>query len=131
MNGLGLDAARGPVIAPKTSMAGASRDAGYLLRFRMASASGRPEYSPLPWATRRRFDPSSSPSATELGSQPLGLVDLAQNTQQTETFSYKDRTGDCRRDGNLLLETAFFSKASYYVILVQFRKVKRESRISR
>jgi hypothetical protein len=29
------------------------------------------------------------------------------------------------------LETAFFSKASYYVILVQFRKVKRESRISR
>jgi hypothetical protein len=70
-------------------------------------------------------------SATELGSQPLGLVDLAQNTQQTETFSYKDRTGDCRRNGNLLLETAFFSKASYYVILVQFRKVKRESRISR
>ena len=64
MNGLGLDAVRGPVIAPKTSMAGASRDAGYLLRFRMASASGRPEYSPLPWAARRRLDPSSSPSAS-------------------------------------------------------------------
>jgi hypothetical protein len=25
-------------------------------------------------------------SATDLGSQPLSLVDLAQNTQQTETF---------------------------------------------
>ena len=61
MNGLGLDAARGPVIAPKTSMAGASRDAGYLLRFRMASASGRPEYSPLPWAARRRWIPVPLP----------------------------------------------------------------------
>jgi len=32
MNGLGLDAAGGAFIAPKTSMAGASRVAGYLLR---------------------------------------------------------------------------------------------------
>jgi hypothetical protein len=32
MNGLGLDAAGGPFIAPKTSMAGASRVTGYLLR---------------------------------------------------------------------------------------------------
>jgi hypothetical protein len=39
-----------------------------------------------PCFMRRRFDPSSSPSATDLGSQPLSLVDPAQNTQQTETF---------------------------------------------
>jgi hypothetical protein len=31
-----------------------------------------------------------------------------------------DRTGDYRRDGNLRLETTFFSKASYFAVLVQF-----------
>ena len=61
---------------------------------------------------------SDTLSATDLRSQPLSLVDLAQNPQQTETFWDKDRTGDCQRDGNLRLETAFFSKASYFFILV-------------
>jgi hypothetical protein len=31
-----------------------------------------------------------------------------------------DRTADYARSGNLRVETAFFSKASYFVILVQF-----------
>jgi hypothetical protein len=43
-----------------------------------------------------------------------------QNPQQTETFWVTDRTRDCRRDDNLRLETTIFSKASYFVILVQF-----------
>jgi hypothetical protein len=54
-------------MAPKTSMAAASRVAGICFGkafVRMASAPGPPEYPRLRWATRRRFDPSSSPSAT-------------------------------------------------------------------
>jgi hypothetical protein len=35
---------------------------------------------------KRTASSNPSPSATDLGSQPLSLVDLAQNTQQTETF---------------------------------------------
>ena len=35
---------------------------------------------------RRWFDPSSSPSAIELGSLPSNSVDRPQNPQQTETF---------------------------------------------
>src|ERR1700730_5155905 len=52
----------------------------------LASLSGalwRIRRARLLWATRRRFDPSSSPSATDLGSQPLSLVDPAKNPQQT------------------------------------------------
>jgi hypothetical protein len=70
-------------------------------------------------ATRRRFDPSSSPSAIDPGSLLSITVDQL-HPQQTETFWVTDRTRDCRRDGNLRLETTFFSKASYFVILVQF-----------
>jgi|KBSMisStandDraft_5_1062788.scaffolds.fasta_scaffold85962_2 hypothetical protein len=54
-------------MAPKTSMAAASRVAGICFGkafVRMASAPGPPEYPRLRWATRRRFDPSSSPSAS-------------------------------------------------------------------
>jgi hypothetical protein len=68
--------------------------------------------------TTKTDSSSDTLSATDLRSQPLSLVDLAQNPQQTETFWDKDRTGDCQRDGNLRLETAFFSKASYFFILV-------------
>jgi hypothetical protein len=44
------------------------------------------------WPTRRRFDPSSSPSATGLGSLPSDSVDRPQNPQQTETLQLNDRT---------------------------------------
>jgi hypothetical protein len=77
-------------------------------------------YAGLPWPTWRRFDPSSSPSATALGSQLSSAVDEPQNSQQTETFQVNDRTGDYRRDGNLRRETTFFSEASYFAVLVQF-----------
>jgi hypothetical protein len=76
-------------MAPKTSMAAASRVAGICFGkafVRMASAPGPPEYPRLRWAARRRLDFRCSPSASDLGRQPLSLVDLAQNTQQTETF---------------------------------------------
>ena len=76
-------------MAPKTSMAAASRVAGICFGkafVRMVRALGPPEYPRLRWAARRRLDPSSSLSASDLGRQPLSLVDLAQNTQQTETF---------------------------------------------
>jgi hypothetical protein len=39
-----------------------------------------------------------------------------------------DRTGDCRRKRNLRVEMAFFSKASYFVILVWFRKALAQSK---
>ena len=68
----------------------------------------------------RRFDPSSSPSAIDLGSLLSSAFDQPQNPQQTETFQANDRTRDYRRDGNLRLETTFFSKASYFAVLVQF-----------
>jgi hypothetical protein len=61
-----------------------------------------------------------SRSAIDLGSLLSITVDQPQNPQQTETFWVTDRTRDCRRDGNLRLETTFFSNASYFVILVQF-----------
>ena len=61
-----------------------------------------------------------SPSAINLGSLPSNSVDQPQNPQQTETFRVNDRTGDYRRDGNLRSETTFFSKASYFAVLVQF-----------
>jgi hypothetical protein len=54
-------------MAPKTSMAGASRVAGICFGkacVRMARAPGPPEYPRLRWAARRRLDPSSSPSAS-------------------------------------------------------------------
>src|SRR5712671_5532957 len=70
--------------------------------------------------TWRRFDPSSSPSAIDLGSLLSSAVDQPQNPQQTATFQVNDRTGDYRRDGNLRRETTFFSKASYFAVLVQF-----------
>jgi hypothetical protein len=44
------------------------------------------DYSPSRWFTRRRFEPSSSPSAINLERQPLSSVDHPQNPQQTETF---------------------------------------------
>ncbi len=59
-------------------------------------------------------------SAIDLGSLLLSSVDQPENPQQTETFQLNDRTRDCRRDGNLRLETTFFSKASYFAVLVQF-----------
>jgi hypothetical protein len=77
-------------------------------------------YPGLLWDTRRRFDPSSSPSAIDLGSLLSSSVNQSQNPQQTETFEANDRTRDCPRDGNLRLETTFFSKASYFAVLVQF-----------
>jgi hypothetical protein len=55
-----------------------------------------------------------------MGRQRLSSVERPKNAQQTETFWAMDRTGDCRRKSNLRVETAFFSKASYFVILVQF-----------
>ena len=51
---------------------------------------------------------------------PLSSGDQPQNPQQTETFWVNDRTRDYRRSGNLRLEITFFSKASYFVISVQF-----------
>jgi hypothetical protein len=57
--------------------------------------------------------PSGWASAIELG-RP------APNPQQTETFLLNDCARDCQRDGNLPLETTFFSKASYFAVLVQF-----------
>jgi hypothetical protein len=59
-------------------------------------------------------------SAIDLGSLLSSAVDQPQNPQQVETFQVSDRTGDYRRDGNLRLETTFFSKASYFAVLVQF-----------
>ena len=59
-------------------------------------------------------------SAIDLGSLLSNSVDRPQNPQQTEAFRVNDRTGDYRRDGNLRLETTFFSKASYFAVLVQF-----------
>jgi hypothetical protein len=57
-------------------------------------------------------------SAIDLGSPLSNSVDQPQNPQQIETFQVNDRTGDCRKDGNLPLETTFFSKASYFAVLV-------------
>jgi hypothetical protein len=62
----------------------------------------------------------ASPSAIDLGSLLSSSVDQPQNPQQTETFRLNDRTRDYRRDGNLRLETTFFSKDSYFAVLVQF-----------
>ncbi len=59
-------------------------------------------------------------SAIDLGSLLSSSVDQPKNPQQTETFRVNDRTGDYRRDGNLRSETTFFSKASYFAVLVQF-----------
>src|SRR5260221_14785635 len=53
-------------------------------------------------------------SAIDWGRLLLSAVDQSQNPQETETFQVNDRTGDYRRDGNLRLETTFFSKASYF-----------------
>ena len=66
------------------------------------------------------LDPSSSPSAIVQVRQRLSSVESSENPQQTETFWVMDRTGDYARNGNLRVETAFFSKASHFVILVQF-----------
>ena len=63
-------------MAPKTSMAGASRVAGICFGkacVRMARAPGPPEYPRLRWAARRRLDFRCSPSASDLGRQPLSL----------------------------------------------------------
>src|ERR1700704_213390 len=38
-----------------------------------------------------------------------------------------DRTRDCRRNGNLRVETAFFSKASYFVVLAQLAQFEVKS----
>jgi hypothetical protein len=57
-------------------------------------------------------------SAINSDSQPQSSVDYRQNPQQIETFWAKDRTGDYRQAGDLRPETAFFSKASYFLILV-------------
>jgi len=59
-------------------------------------------------------------SAIDLGSRLSSAFDQPQNPQQTGAFQVNDRTGDYRRDGNLRLETTFFSKASYFAVLVQF-----------
>src|SRR6266436_9394065 len=50
-------------------------------------------------------------SAIDLGSRLSSAFDQPQNPQQTGAFQVNDRTGDYRRDGNLRLETTFFSKA--------------------
>jgi hypothetical protein len=68
---------------------------------------------------KRTASSNPSPSAIDPGSLLSITVDQL-HPQQTETFWVTDRTRDCRRDGNLRLETTFFSKASYFVILVQF-----------
>jgi hypothetical protein len=59
------------------------------------------------------------PSAIELGSLPSNSIDQPQKPHQTETFQLNDRTRDLPKDGNLPLETTFFSKASYFAVLVQ------------
>jgi hypothetical protein len=88
--------------------------------FRLCQEPRPPELAGAPWPTWRRFDPSSSPSAIDLGNPLSNSVDQPQNAQQIETFWVNDRTRDCRRDDNLRLETTFFSKASYFAVLVQF-----------
>jgi hypothetical protein len=44
------------------------------------------ELAEVLWPTWRRFDPSSSPSAIDLGSLLFNSVDQPRNPQQTETF---------------------------------------------
>src|SRR5260370_19157924 len=71
---------------------------------------------------------SSNPPlyAINLGSLLSSSPDQPQNPQQTETFRVNDRTGDYRRDGNLRSESTFFSKASYFPLLVHFSKPNRD-----
>jgi hypothetical protein len=105
-------------------MDGAGCPPGGRLRFmvalpRLCQELRTQELAGVLWPTWRRFDPSSSPSAIDLGSLLSSAVNLPQNPQQTEIFQVNDCTGDYRRDGNLRLETTFFSKASYFAVLVQ------------
>jgi hypothetical protein len=79
------------------------------------------------WNTRRRFDPSSSPSATS-PSAPI-----TPPNEWTDNFQLKWDFRELRlylrspRHIDVVSETAFFCEASYFVISVWFKGVLGES----
>jgi hypothetical protein len=76
-----------------------------------------PRYHRLRWLTRRRFDPSCSPSATIARSMHCGPWDRPKIPQQSEPFRRIGLYWRFSSCGILGSETAFFSRASYFVIL--------------
>jgi hypothetical protein len=77
--------------------------------------------------TWRRLDPSSSPSANDPRisiSLPMDRPKISQQSGAFQQLRLYLRLPSCAFLG---AETAFFSRASYFVYLVQFGKVKGES----
>jgi hypothetical protein len=74
----------------------------------------------------RRFDTSSSPSATRPSVQASASTNRPKNREQKWDFRGSWLYRRLAIFGTIGLEKAFFSKASYYVGLVRFRKVKRQ-----
>ena len=95
---------------------------------------GRPWPVPLPettparvrWATWRRFDPSSSPSATRPSVQTSASKNRPKNPEQKWGFRGLWLYWRSAIFGTIGLEKALFSKASYCVGLVRLRKMKRQ-----
>ena len=93
----------------------------------------RPPLEPCPlgpsgllWTSRRRFDPSSSPSATygDHAISPSMDRPISQQSGAFRELRLYWRLPSCCFFGP---ETAFFSRASYFDILVQFRKMNGRS----
>ncbi len=78
------------------------------------------------WSTWRRFDPSSSPSATRPSVQASASTNRPKIPKQKWGFRGSRLYWRLPIFGTIGLEKAFFSKASYFVGLVRFRKVKRQ-----
>ncbi|SDJ57324.1 hypothetical protein SAMN05444171_1354 [Bradyrhizobium lablabi] len=81
---------------------------------------------PLRWATWIRFDPSSSPSATRPSVQASAATNKPKIPEQKWDFRGSWLYWRLPIFGTIGLENAFFSKASYFVGLVRFRKAKRQ-----
>jgi len=91
-----------------------------------ATLPSPPNSAGLRWSTWRRFDPSSSPSATRPSVQASASTNRPKNREQKWDFRGSWLYRRLAIFGTIGLEKAFFSKASYYVGLVRFRKVKRQ-----
>jgi hypothetical protein len=87
---------------------------------------GPPGSPRLLWGTRRRFDPSSSPSATRSSVQASASTNRLKIPEQKWGFRGSWLYLRLPICGTVSLEKAFFSKASYFVGSVRFRKVKRQ-----
>jgi hypothetical protein len=78
------------------------------------------------WPTWRRFEPSPSPSATRPSVQASASTNRPKIPEQKWGFRGSWLYWRLPIFGTIGLEKAFFSKASYFVGLVRFRKVKRQ-----